>query len=209
MIRRDHLFRPLSLPKNAYPDSNIRINCSQLSIISPVIISTISSSATRIPSPASSPLDIWDEIDKAFPGSCYRDPAYLLFLFMHLVDRSPTCYLFTRAKSPQRRWTDHGSEREITASMAGLDQQLIDILSNQTRLDYALESFDKSEGTNETCIISLNGQLQIRLSQSLSDQAKEEWSIKAIKWICFVFPRNERWNYTPALHVLYCHSSPF
>ena len=145
-------------------------------------------------SPTLSPFAVWDEVENAFPGSCLGDPAYLLFLFHALGGGVPN-FLFTRARSPQPRWTEHGNKQPVNAAEAGLDQQLFDILSNQNRLEQALDRFQKTSANNEIWTVSL--ELQMKLSQTLTNQAKEKWAIKALKWICFTFPRNELWEGSP------------
>jgi hypothetical protein len=77
---------------------------------------------------------------------------------------------------------------------AGLDQQLLDILSDESRYNRALDSFAQSTNTNESWSLSIDSQIEKKLSQVLTNKEKEEWSIKAVGLICFVFPRKLRWK---------------
>ncbi|PVH90945.1 hypothetical protein DM02DRAFT_664503 [Periconia macrospinosa] len=128
-------------------------------------------------------------------------PHYLILLLHALGGSLIPESMFLRAQLPQPRWNNSGAECRLTGPEAGLDQPLVDILSDRDRLLQtirALEPFVKSSTTNGSRTFSLQSQFQSRISQFLNDQDKEKWSIKALKWVCFVFPRDELWESCPS-----------
>ena len=106
--------------------------------------------------------------------------------------------LLDRVLLPQRRWNSSGVGIEVTALEAGLDQRLLDVLSDTERRKQAIDPFVKSDTTKGTWALSLESHFQSRISQLLDDQEKEKWSIEAFKWICFVFPRDQLWESQPS-----------
>jgi hypothetical protein len=114
----------------------------------------------------------------------------------HSLDSCEIPYtIFERVRSSQYRWTNDGDQIKITALEAGLDQRLVDLLSDETRLTQTIHKLEPLVKLNTsskgswTC--SIDNQLKIKLSQSLSEWTREEWAIKFLKWICFVFPRDQ------------------
>jgi hypothetical protein len=97
--------------------------------------------------------------------------------------------LFVQAKSPQLRWSEHGVLRELAALDAGLDQQLNDILSDESRINRALNSLVKSAGMNGPSTYSLDSQSEDRLSQILENEGNDKWPIKTLGLVGFVFPQ--------------------
>lgn len=103
--------------------------------------------------------------------------------------------LFERVRSPQYRWTNDGDQIQITALEAGLDQQLVSLLLDETRLTRAIVKLEplvkRNISTEGSWTCSIHRQLKLKLSQSLSEWTRDEWAIKFLKWICFVFPRDQ------------------
>jgi hypothetical protein len=105
-----------------------------------------------------------------------------------------------RSLSPPPRGTEIGTQQLVVPAMANLDQHLVAILSNSDRFVQALDRIQDGGTVNET---------DTRLLQHLSKEAKEQWSIKALGWICFIFPCHEVWehfpSYTSVVRSLYPH----
>ena len=133
-----------------------------------------------------------------FVGNCLDDPTYM-HLLVHVLGGSVPESLFLQARSHQLRWSEDGTKQNITALDAGLDQQLIDILSNENRLHRVFDSFIQSPGENGSKIRSLDSQLKNKLPQFLNNEEKGKWSIEALRWVCFVFPRQGLWE-PPSVH---------
>ena len=125
------------------------------------------------------------------------DTDYLLLLFRALGGSEIPNLLFERGKSPQPRWSDGGFEVHVTPREGGLDQQLVDILSDSSRLNQAMQELDLAvkitTSTNRLKTYSLGSQIQV--TQGLPDLEREEWTIRAFKWVCFVFPRDRVWEH--------------
>jgi len=129
------------------------------------------------------------------PSAIPSDSNYLLLMFHFLSNYEIPYKLFELVRSSHYRWTNDGDQTEITASEAGLDQRLVDLLSDETRLTRAIDKLEplvkrnmSAEGS-WTC--SIHSQLKSKLSQSLSECTRDEWAIKFLKWICFIFPRDQ------------------
>lgn len=127
-----------------------------------------------------------------------EDTGYLLLLLHALGGSRIPDLMLVRVQLPQPRWNDSGTVCNVTALEAGLDQQLLDILSDTDRFNQTIEPFVESNTTNGSWTFSLKTHFQLRISQFLSDQEKEKWTIKALKWICFVFPRDQLWESQPS-----------
>ncbi len=129
------------------------------------------------------------------PSAIPSDSNYLLLMFHFLRNCEIPYKLFERVRSSQYRWTNDGDQTRITALEAGLDQQLVDLLSDETRLTQAIDKLEplvkRNMSTEGSWTCSIHSQLKLRLSQSLSEWTKDEWAIKFLKWICFVFPRDQ------------------
>ena len=131
-------------------------------------------------------------------ADCPSDTDCLLLLLHPLEDSEIPDLLFERTRSPQWRWTDEGGQDQVTAVEVGLDQRLVNLLSDESRLIQTIQKLDPliklNTSTNGAWTCSLDNQLQIKLSQSLAGHVREEWSLKVLKWICFVFPRDRVWE---------------
>lgn len=100
--------------------------------------------------------------------------------------------LFERAQSTQARWTESGDKGHVTALEAGFDRQLVDLLSNDPKLIQTFQKIDsKIKTDHNSSKYSLEDGFQRKLNQSLSNQAQEVWTQKALKLITFVFPRDQ------------------
>lgn len=139
-----------------------------------------------------------DEWEKLLINDCTKDTTYLSLLLHAMGGSQIPGLLLDRALWPQRRWNASGIEHKVTAVDAGLDPHLLDILSDTDRRMQAVEPVVKSNTTNGSWTLSLEGHFQSRISQLLGDQEKEKWSIEALKWICFVFPRDQLWESQPS-----------
>ena len=139
-----------------------------------------------------------DEWEKLLITDHAEDTRYLHFLLHAMGGSQVPGLLLDRVLLPQRRWNSSGVEIEVTALEAGLDQYLLDILSDTDRRMQAIDPFVKSNATNGSLALSLESHFQSRISQLLDDQEKEKWSIEALKWICFVFPRDQLWESQPS-----------
>jgi hypothetical protein len=131
---------------------------------------------------------IQDEVEGAPRDNFLDDSAYLALL-VHPLGGSIPESLFVQAKSPQLRWSEHGVLREMTALDTGLDQQLNDILSDESRINRALTSLVKSAGMNGPSTYSLDSQSEDRLSQILENEGNDKWPIKTLGLVGFVFPQ--------------------
>ncbi|KAF2692018.1 hypothetical protein K458DRAFT_381845 [Lentithecium fluviatile CBS 122367] len=143
-----------------------------------------------------SPSVLWDEIKSAIHGNCCGDHAYFLVLGHALGGCVPD--VFKRSLSPQPRWTESGTRQLVTTAEAKLDQQLVAILSDSDRFAQALDGFRNVDSVSENSTISINADLHTKISQLLTKEVKEKWYMKALKWICFIFPRHEVWEDSPS-----------
>ncbi len=133
-----------------------------------------------------------EKIVYSLSTDCPSDKDYLLLLFYALGGSHIPYILFERAQSAQGRWTKCGDKGHVTALEAGLDQQLVDLLSDDAQLTQALQQLDPVIKTDhEMSMYSFEDGLQHKLSQFLSSHVQEEWSLKALKLITFVFPRDQ------------------
>ncbi|KAH8587626.1 hypothetical protein B0O99DRAFT_677972 [Bisporella sp. PMI_857] len=123
------------------------------------------------------------------------DSDYLLLLFHPLGGCEIPYALIERAQSRQYRWSKDGHQTQMTALEAGLDQQFVDLLSDETRLTQTIHKLDPllklNTSTKGSWTCSIQSELKIKLSQSLNEWTREEWAIKLLKWICFTFPRDQ------------------
>ncbi len=152
-----------------------------------------SSLSSSVPSQKSS-----DEWEKLLISDRTQDTTYLPLLLHAMGGSQIPGLLLDRTLLPQRRWNASGMEIRVTALEAGLDQHLLDILSDTDRRMQGIEPFVKSNTTNCSWALSLESHFQSRISQLLSVQENEKWSIEALKWICFVFPRDQLWESQPS-----------
>jgi hypothetical protein len=78
----------------------------------------------------------------------FDDSTYLLLLAYALGSSLPES-LVVRTQSAQLRWSNNGTEQKVTAFEAGLDPQLLEILSTKNCLSEALAFFDKSPDASQ------------------------------------------------------------
>lgn len=127
------------------------------------------------------------EVVNSINANCPSDTNCLLLPFHSLGGCKIPDILFDRARSPQHRWTACGRLDPVTAIEAGLDQQLADLLSDETRLIRTIQNLDplvkKNISKTGSWTYSLDNQLQTKLSQSLRDQVRAESNLEALKWI--------------------------
>jgi hypothetical protein len=156
-----------------------------------------SSSSTR-------QMDMLDILDSNQPD-CLSDTDYLALLFYPLGDSEIPHVLFERARSPQPRWTEYGLQGQVTALEAGLDQRLVNLLSDETRLIQTIRKLDPlsklSTSTNGPWSCSVANSSKTNLGRSVTEHARGEWSLKIWNWICkiwnwicFVLPRDRFWE---------------
>jgi hypothetical protein len=142
-------------------------------------------------------MDILDVLDSNQPDRL-SDTDYLALLFYPLGDSEIPHVLFERARSPQPRWTECGLQGQVTALEAGLDQRLVNLLSDETRLIQTIRKLDPlsklSTSTNGPWSCSVANSSKTNLCRSVTEHARGEWSLKILNWICFVFPRDRFWE---------------
>jgi len=148
--------------------------------------------------PTRNELDGWEKVEGILRGDDIQDTGYMLLLLHALGGSRIPELIFERAQLPQPRWNDSGAFCNITAIEAGLDQQLLNILSDTDQLIQSVEPFVESDITNDSRAYTLKSYLQTKISQTLNDQEHKRWNIKALKWICFVFPRDQLWESRPS-----------
>ena len=136
-------------------------------------------------------LDPRTELFKILGGD--YECACILFLSHALGGRIPYWFL-ARIKSPQPRWSDDGTKRDITAEVIGLRNYPLNLTGVKNRLDKALDPFEKVNETDQSPILYLKEHVSRTVSQVLDDRQKERWSIAALMWISFIFPRDEVWE---------------
>jgi hypothetical protein len=141
--------------------------------------------------------DILDVLDSN-QTDYLSDTDYLVLLFHSLGNSTIPYVLFERTKSLQFRWTECGGQAPVEALTAGLDQRLVSLLSDETRLIQTIQELDPTSNLSTSMTSAWSCQvkysLTIKLCQSLSKQARREWSLKLLSWICFVFPRDQFWE---------------
>ncbi|KAF2752574.1 hypothetical protein EJ05DRAFT_295619 [Pseudovirgaria hyperparasitica] len=106
-------------------------------------------------------------------------------------------YVFERSLSSQWRWSDDGTKQLVTPAQATLDPQLAAFVSNPERFKQALDRVRNLGFVSESSL-PLSSELYTKLSQFLTKQVKEKWSIRALRWLCFIFPRHELWEESPS-----------
>ena len=142
-------------------------------------------SCENAPLPGSS-LEFLDKIRTMVLKRSFDDSTYLLLLAYALGSSLPKS-LVVQTQSAQLRWSNDGTEQKVTAFEAGLDPQLVEILATENRLSEALTFFDKSPDASQPWTITRD--IQIHLPKILTEREKEKWSIEALNWVCFAFPR--------------------
>ena len=83
----------------------------------------------------------------------FNDSTYL-FLLAYVLRSSLSKLLVVWTQSVQLHWSNNGTEQKVTAFEAGLDLQLLEILSTEIRLNEALVFFDKSPNVSQSWIIT-------------------------------------------------------
>jgi tetratricopeptide (TPR) repeat protein len=127
------------------------------------------------------------------------DSTYLWLLASWLGGSLPGTLLM-RARSAQVRWNDDGKWIELTPSEAGIDQQLLEILSTDIRRENALSCFHRNDPAEQGWTVAGTPELCETLIQS----KKPSLCIQALKWVCFAFPRVEEQEpqYTSLVRLL-------
>ena len=109
-------------------------------------------------------------------------------------DKVPTS-IFENIQQPQRRWSKAGSTKEILFSTKGFskkDPELTSLITNPERTDTALKSLHSCN----QLVTSFEPHRSYSLHEeqttalSIDDNMKNEWRIKALEIICFIFPRD-------------------
>jgi hypothetical protein len=150
------------------------------------------------PSFSQSSLNEWIEVQEMLLSYPLLDTAYFLLLVNALGGSVIPELTLLRARLPQQRWNDSGMDQQVRALEAGLDQQLLDIVSDTNRLNQILGLLVKLNPPDGCHTFSLESQLQGKISHFLSDEERAQWSMKALVLVCFVFPRDQLWEVQPS-----------
>jgi hypothetical protein len=96
-----------------------------------------------------------------------------------------------RATCPQQRWSEYGEAREITQHDAGLHQDLLDLLSDRTKLNRTIERLSSLSIISEEA--STDGTIcyvcRCESARSSYEQNKARYIHQAFELCCYVFPR--------------------
>ncbi len=83
-------------------------------------------------SPNPGPLTGLESFEEIVVSESPSDTDYLLLLFHAFGGSKIPDIILHRASSLQERWTDHGDRVKVTALNSGLDQQLVDLVLDET-----------------------------------------------------------------------------
>ena len=105
--------------------------------------------------PGQNSFNEWEELETMLRSDRIEDTGYLLLLLHALGGSRISELMLVRVQVPRPRWNDFGTERSITALEAGLDQQLLEIVSDTDRFNQTIEPFIEFNTTNGSRAFSL------------------------------------------------------
>lgn len=124
--------------------------------------------------------------------------ASALFNILCFLDASNVSeVLLDRGCSPQRRWNKEGEICKLMAADAGLDEQLVETVTNDEVFDAAidrLQSFSLIQGRVDdkgSRSFSVHPLVQHCAIQRMSCESDAKWRLQAILLICHAFPRDQ------------------
>jgi len=136
--------------------------------------------------------DIHRRIFSTSPAGGVSPRTFIPPLFYAMGSHIPKIML-DRALSPQARWSEYGEFVEVTPQDAGLHRDLVDLLSDETKLKQDVEELiSQSIIHKEVSADSLQTYTcQHEPARILYNQNKVYWIHRAFELCCYVFPRNQ------------------
>jgi len=114
----------------------------------------------------------------------------LCFLDVFVIQKD----VLIRGGTPHKRWNKHGEIDEISPSESGINEHLIEICSDEGRLNAALEILVTASllhANPDFQELSMTLYTRDRIIARLPDNAKICWKYQALLLVCHGFPRDQ------------------
>jgi hypothetical protein len=149
-----------------------------------------SSESCSTPQHISKPQNTWkapslNAVAEAIPGSSgfHSDDANMLLLILSFFStrNELTLDLLFRGAMPRKRWTSAGEVEELDATRVGLDQELIGLLSDTSRLARAFHELEASRSVlSDSGSYSLNEDFGSCIRDHLPQECLAFWKLQAL-----------------------------
>ena len=124
------------------------------------------------------------------------DESCLLRLLSAFGRNAKPDILFEKGRNPQARWSENGRQSTLTLLSAGIDSRLAKLISRLDRTQRALQKLNsiiefipEPEG-HQSYLLKEEARCQTFSEES----ERTEWAIEALRFVCFVFPREPMWD---------------